>query len=205
VPYLHRAAPRHPKVRELSDHAFRVWVAGGCYCDDLLTDGVISKAALGDLAVKVKPSDIRQLTAVLPPYTNPLWEPHDGYYLMHDYLAWNDSRATVQRNRARLRLRVQKSRDKRHNMEAGESGNGSSNGVCNPVTSEDVTVCVTGLGNGLARSSCNEGNVDRRPSTKVRTRTGGLAPADFSTPVENEESPPDDDSPDEPFVVGARR
>lgn len=152
---LHKGFVRHRKFSVLSDRAFRLWVAGWAFCNDELTDGVIYKTDLPSLGIRVTSGAIHELLSVTPPYHAPLWEERGDHYLMHDFLEWNDSREQVQRDRARLRARVQQTRNRRH----CESGNAVTAPVTeagtaaggNPVTT-DVTV----------RSTTN----DQRPKDK---------------------------------------
>jgi hypothetical protein len=131
MPQLHRGATRHPKVAALSDRAFRVWVSSIEYCDDLLTDGTILKAAIGSLSVRPRPRDIAELTRILPSYTAGLWEERPDRFVLHDYLDWQSSKAQVQQSRARLRDRVRRHRERQVP--------GAGNAVGNAVTNGDVT------------------------------------------------------------------
>lgn len=42
-------SPRHPKVIDLTDTAFRLWIEALCYSSEYLTDGVVSKAMLAKM------------------------------------------------------------------------------------------------------------------------------------------------------------
>lgn len=74
---LHDGMPGHPKVRGLTDKAFRTLVRAWCYCSQYLTDGEVVAAAARDLGPK-KTWD--ELVAA------GLAESAPSGYLMHDYL-----------------------------------------------------------------------------------------------------------------------
>ena len=89
--------PSHPKVIRLSDSAFRLHVAGICYCNKHRTDGVID----ADMAPLLVPRyRAKTLTELLD---RGLWERHVGVYKIHDYLDWNRSKAEIEVERERLR------------------------------------------------------------------------------------------------------
>ena len=92
----------HPKVRRLSDAAFRLHVAGILYCARWLTDGVVTAEALPDLVRRYKPSATTELVAC------GMWREAAGgdAYVIHDYLEWNDSREKVERRRTRNADRI---------------------------------------------------------------------------------------------------
>jgi hypothetical protein len=74
---LHDGMPRHPKVRGLSDKAFRTFVSALCYCSEYLTDGEVVSAVAKDLG---PPKAWAELVS------SGLAEAAPGGYLMHDYL-----------------------------------------------------------------------------------------------------------------------
>lgn len=86
---IHTQALRHRKVLSLSAHAFRVWVAGQCYCQEHLSDGVIPKVALVALGVPVKAAWVGELL------TQQLWHDHAEHYEVHDWADWNETRERV--------------------------------------------------------------------------------------------------------------
>jgi hypothetical protein len=91
---IHDGAMGNLKILRLSDSAFRLWVKGLTYCQTHLTDGLLPREALIDMAAKRK--DIEMLSATLVAGKAPLWETVHGFgFRVHDYLAWNDSRAKV--------------------------------------------------------------------------------------------------------------
>ena len=77
----------HEKVDALSDGAFRLHVAGLCYCAKHLTDGVVPKRKVHRLTPTYKPTLLRELLDAA------MWMPHPDGYEMHDYLDWNKSKA----------------------------------------------------------------------------------------------------------------
>jgi hypothetical protein len=96
----------HPKVASLSDRAFRVWASAISYCNALLTDGQIPAAIVSQLGATSKVRG--ELLA------SGLWEDDaHGGAIVHDYLAYQPSRAKVQesRNSARERMRNTRQQD----------------------------------------------------------------------------------------------
>lgn len=88
--------PEHPKVDGLSDGAFRLHVAGICYCNRHLTDGIVTVDRLTRLIPKYKKAYLDELLARM------VWiEIADSSaYEIHDYLDWNKSREEVESRRA---------------------------------------------------------------------------------------------------------
>ena len=104
-------AMRHPKILQLSADAFRLWVAGLCYCQEHLTDGVLVAPVLSVLGAPVLPQAIEELL------TARLWERltgpapgTPGGYAVHDYLTWNKSREQVEKEKTAARTRAERSR-----------------------------------------------------------------------------------------------
>jgi hypothetical protein len=98
------------KVMRLSDSAFRLWVKGLCYCQRQLTDGFIPAEWLKEVGAKRK--DIDMLSTSNVDGKAPLWEPQSGSYQVHDYLDWNDSRATVTKKRNDAKERMAHARER---------------------------------------------------------------------------------------------
>lgn len=73
----------HPKVDALSDGAFRLHVAGLCYCAKNTTDGVVDRRRVARLTSTYKRTQLSELMEV------GLWMPHADGYAIHDYLDWN--------------------------------------------------------------------------------------------------------------------
>lgn len=75
----------HPKVVVLSAGAFRLHIAGLCYCARFLTDGRIPPDAHRLLVPAYRPSHLAELT-------KELWrEEQDRSHWIHDYLDYNPS------------------------------------------------------------------------------------------------------------------
>lgn len=108
MPYaqIHTQAVRHPKVLALTAPAFRVWVAGHCYCQEHLTDGVIAKVALPALGVRVTPALVAELVA------QTLWHDDGDAYRVHDWADWNQTKDQVQAQKAAARRRWHKWADR---------------------------------------------------------------------------------------------
>jgi hypothetical protein len=104
----------HPKISALSDGAFRLWVQGLAYCQKFLTDGFINALSIRGLKAYSAKRRLALITAAL-------WDEATTGVYVHDYLAWNDSKAQVIAARERGRERIKKLR--------GQSGNGVTPGV----------------------------------------------------------------------------
>lgn len=84
----------HPKMyaaaRHLGRHghvrAFSVYVAGLCYANSHLTDGVLTKAVIASFRIDRKPLDV---AAVLAYDDVRLWESIENGYRIHDYHVMN--------------------------------------------------------------------------------------------------------------------
>ena len=106
--------PEHPKLAALEGDpvlwakALALWVAGNCYATRNRTDGEIARARVARLvpfrdAVKVA----EQLVAC------GLWEDRGSYFLVHNFLEYNASRAEREAMTAKKTQRQQKWRDRR--------------------------------------------------------------------------------------------
>lgn len=117
-------APRHPKIEDLSDRAFRWWIRGLCYASEFLTDGFLPLSFLR----KVQGSVVDELAAA------GLWKAGAGGADIHDYLEHQASREEVEAERERNRLR----RRKRRGSTAG-TPTGTPAGVPEPESREQRT------------------------------------------------------------------
>lgn len=79
----------HRKVRRAGNEAFGVWTRSLCYSAGALTDGHVDPEWLEERAGR-RASKISELLVV-----SGLWEPNDDGWLIHDYLDFNPSRASV--------------------------------------------------------------------------------------------------------------
>ncbi|MGW9041224.1 mucin-2 [Streptomyces lydicus] len=107
-------AHAHPKVLRAGNAALGLWVRAGAYAAQHLTEGVI-------------PAVVAQLYGTAPQarklVTAGLWHAHGhncpacpqppaGDYVMHDYLTYNPTRATVEDDRAAAAARQRRAREK---------------------------------------------------------------------------------------------
>ncbi len=82
----------HPKIVQVSDGAFRLWITAGLYCARHLTDGIISPGTLKVLQAKGRHCD--EL------WSAGLWERiPEGGYRFHDWHDYQPTREDVQRPR----------------------------------------------------------------------------------------------------------
>lgn len=86
--------PDNPKVEELSDGAFRLYVSGLCHAQRHLTDGLIKSSRVNRLIPRYKPSYVDELVGAQ------LWEMNGTGYLIHDFAAWNKTREHWEKRRA---------------------------------------------------------------------------------------------------------
>lgn len=86
----------HPKIAALPPTAFRLHVAGLCYCGRYLTDGIIPAQAVPQLVRQYRSRDLQWLVR------GEVWAKLDqgNAYQIHDYLDWNLSRAEVEKRHA---------------------------------------------------------------------------------------------------------
>ena len=94
------------KIEALSDRAFRLHVAGMCFCARTLSDGVIPEGRVPRLIPKVTKRMVEELVTV------GVWLLHPQGYEIKDYLLYNPSREEVERQRAEKAERQRKYRDK---------------------------------------------------------------------------------------------
>ncbi len=113
---IHDGAMTHPKIVELTDKAFRLWVWGLAYSQQHLTDGRIPQAAV--------PARLKRACDDLVQWR--LWDASDrdgtalvGSWQVHDYLEWNDSRDRVREKQTYAKRRLEDWRDKQAEARAG--------------------------------------------------------------------------------------
>lgn len=95
----------HPKVKAAGRTAAWLHVAGLCYCAQHLTDGKISDSSLVGLG-EFSRAQARKLAERLVEVK--LWEVNGTGYVIHDYLVYNPSRASVEKKRQAARERMAK-------------------------------------------------------------------------------------------------
>lgn len=98
----------HPKVQACPGRARLLWVYGGLYCSQHLTDGAIPKTALPMLiaasdAARKSPGEL---------VAAGLWVDDGDHYRMPDYLEYNPSRAKVLEERRKAAERQKRAREK---------------------------------------------------------------------------------------------
>lgn len=100
--------PWHRKVRGLSDAAFRLHVSAVCWCNEHLTNGHVPAE---DLPLA---SDVRRPTqAVAELVRRGLWDTTDDGWCIHDFLSYNESKATITARREADAERKRRGRDGR--------------------------------------------------------------------------------------------
>lgn len=122
---LDDAFTENPKVRYLSDRAFRLYVAGLCHCGSHLTDGVIERHKVSALLPKVSKPMVQELVDAV------LWLEHTDGFEVKDFLKYNPPRDRVMREReaaAERKRRWQEAREEERNAVPNGVKNGERNG-----------------------------------------------------------------------------
>lgn len=87
--------PRHPKVANLSDRAFRCWVEAMCYANEFLTDGLLPRGFISTVPAAARTELVKAR----------LWVVESGETRIHGYLDHQTSRAYIEQERERNRKR----------------------------------------------------------------------------------------------------
>jgi hypothetical protein len=116
-------AEEHPKE-------FALWVISISYCSDKQTDGVLSSYEIRRI-LGVKPAQERRM------YELKLWEKQDENTVIHDYLAYQNSRENIEKNRKGNSDR--QARFRQNHVQSNGDGNALRNAENNSVESGDVT------------------------------------------------------------------
>jgi len=97
----------HPKVLKVGVNGIALQIRALCYCSRQLTDGVIPMDVLALLCTGIKDCE-RVVKAMVDAK---IWKEIDGGYLVHDFLAYNPSRADTKKrrdmaNKRQIKLRL---------------------------------------------------------------------------------------------------
>jgi hypothetical protein len=97
------------KARSVGAAGRELFLAGLCYCASNLTDGAIEKSAVSLLLAKAEAPRRAEAKLVEVGW----WEDRGDFYLVHDYLEYNPSRADVEgtRDAAQLRMNILRGSD----------------------------------------------------------------------------------------------
>jgi hypothetical protein len=193
--------PDHPKVRAYGVFSVALQAAAICYCSRYLTDGFLSYSVVDQLIASIMtPFTEPDGRIVTPGVTSGfsgqdavewdwktkmieagLWEPTKGGVLVHDYLKYNPTRASVLKERERTAARVAKLRGQRKGGGPSDDGGGVSNTVTYPQESNAVTTPVVRRSRPLESKTKNSTAFDLKgptPRLPTRpTRLGSLLPA----------------------------
>jgi hypothetical protein len=102
--------PEDDKVDGLSDRAFRMFVTGLCYCGRNLTDGYLTKKAIGTVAASSGVPKRSISTVVSELETVGLWHRYAHGYWTPKYLDYNPSAEQVRADRAKAKSRMRRIR-----------------------------------------------------------------------------------------------
>ena len=84
----------NPKVREAGKDAVLMYLAGNSYCNQFMTDGLITFAAISTIAtLAFQRNPDKSIKSLVD---NRLWVEVDGGYRVHDYLKHNKSKEQIE-------------------------------------------------------------------------------------------------------------
>jgi hypothetical protein len=134
--------PVHPKIRALSDSAFRLYISAICWSSLHRTDGHVPSNQLRFV------SDVRRSQQCVEQLLQAgLWETADGGWLIHDYLEYQPSAEKVRQDREAKRQRQERwrgSRDASHDASrdppVDASRDASSRARTHPIPSHSGSV-----------------------------------------------------------------
>jgi hypothetical protein len=121
---VHDRLPNHPKIRGLSDGAFRLLIELWCFCGEHVTDGVVEKDVWRTMRTAKARDELlaKHLVDRRP----------DGDYEVHDWLDIQRSAAEVEIARAKKSA-------------GGGLGNHRRHHVAKRVTNPDCQYCLRGV------------------------------------------------------------
>lgn len=106
--------PDDPEVDRLSDGAFRLYVAGVCYAQRQLTDGLVHTAKVQRLVPRFQKRYLDELTRYPDePDRDPLWSPQTDGFQIRNFAKWNKSRSYWEDQTAKAAERKIRWRDRR--------------------------------------------------------------------------------------------
>jgi hypothetical protein len=164
----------HPKIRPLSDKAFRLDVEGMLYCARFSTDGVVTTGVRALCAlVGSTGEEVEELVSA------GRWERAGNDLRIHDFLAYNRSRAQLEIDRSAAAARQQKSRNRvRSHAVNHASVTQPQPGLAHPIPFPDPDPDQAELQAGrqagnddLVREYCELFGVDESPDLRLRLLT----------------------------------
>jgi hypothetical protein len=112
---LDDAFPEHPKVLAAGGDAAWLYICGLSYSNRQLTDGFIPTTALRRLSDRKNPVVLAQRLVAVH-----LWDAVDAGWAIHDFLAYQRSRAEIQDERGKARDRMATHRARSADVRANE-------------------------------------------------------------------------------------
>ncbi len=107
-------SPHHPKFRKAGIEAYALFVAGLCYCNKYLTNGIIEEDAVATLIPNLTERKARELASKLTSNSvrgkEPSWIQEGGHYRVHDFENYQPSREAVEAEREAARERMRRAR-----------------------------------------------------------------------------------------------
>jgi hypothetical protein len=132
--------PMHPKVRALSDAAFRLYICAICWSNLHLSDGYIPSQHLRYMSDVRRPQQCAEQLVQAD-----LWEKVDDGWWIHDYLQYQPSAEKVRQEREAKQQRQERWRAKRdasHDASEDESKDASSRARTHPIPSRSGSVGI---------------------------------------------------------------
>lgn len=129
----------HPKVIEAGLRGRMLWLYGGLHCAQHLTDGIIRKSVLKQLAAA---AEVPATTAAVLVQVG-LWTDEGDHYRMNDYLDYQPSREQVEKERERWAKSKRKSRESRKESTV-DSREESTPSRPDPTRPDPTSSCVSG-------------------------------------------------------------
>jgi len=124
--------PVHPKVRALTDAAFRLYICAICWSNQHLTDGHVPASQLRYLSDVRRPQQCAEQLAAAG-----LWEQNGDGWVIHDYLDYQASADKVRQEREAKRQRQERWKANRA-ITADASPDASGDGPPIPIPSHPI-------------------------------------------------------------------
>jgi hypothetical protein len=123
---------KHPKVRDLSRDAKFLFIAGSMVSAEHLTDGVLSPALIRQALAHTETDQaaIAELAAAELWHEDTEWP---GWYIIHDYLDYNPSKADIEARKEATAERQRRWREQQRELARVEIADAERNGVSNAL------------------------------------------------------------------------
>jgi hypothetical protein len=164
--------PVHPKVRALTDAAFRLYICAICWSNLHLTDGYVPSSQLRYLSDVRRPAQCAEQLVQAE-----LWENAEGGWRIHDYLEYQPSAEKVRREREAKQHRQERWRSKRDaSQDASEDPpqDASSRARAHPIPSHPPDSPVPVISTGSNGQAPEKPDVIFAVQQTIAARTGRI-------------------------------